>query len=133
MFHQDDTGWSNPRVLTIFALIFLCGVAFGAALTRSYLHRHLPPAHDMHEASIESASRFGLQRLKGELNLRPEQVQFITQELDEYRKYYQNIEEERLDVAEHGKQRILDRLDQDQKRKFNDLFSAPITAGQPSQ
>ena len=62
--------------------------------------------------------------------LTPEQLQFITQELDDYRKYYQNIEDERLDVAEHGKQRILDRLNEDQKRKFNDLFSKPIRAAQ---
>ena len=64
---------------------------------------------DSHEASIESAGHFGLQKLKAELDLSPEQLRFITQELDDYRKYYQNIEDERLDVAEHGKQRILDR------------------------
>jgi hypothetical protein len=130
MLSQNEAGWSNPRVLTIFAVIFLCGIAFGSALTRSYLHRHLVSARDRHEASIESASRFGLARLKTELNLTPEQTLFITQELDDYRKYYQNIEDERLDVAEHGKQRILDRLNEDQKRKFNDLFSAPMRAGQ---
>jgi hypothetical protein len=130
MQHQSEPGWSNPKVLTIFALIFLCGAAFGAALTRSYLHRHLPPSRDRHEASIESASHFGLLKLKTELNLTPEQLQFITQELDDYRKYYQNIEDERLDVAEHGKQRILDRLNDDQKRKFNDLFNSPSRAGQ---
>jgi len=128
MHQQREPGWSNPKVLTILALIFLCGSAFGAALTRSYLHRHLPPARDRHEASIESAGHFGLEKLKAELNLSPEQSQFITQELDDYRKYYQNIEEERLDVAEHGKQRILDRLNDQQKRKFNDLFSSPIRA-----
>jgi hypothetical protein len=129
MQHSSEPGWSNPRVLTIFALIFLCGIAFGSALTRSYLHRHIPPARDPHEASIESAGHFGLQKLKTQLNLTPEQLQFVTQELDDYRKYYQNIEEERLDVAEHGKQRILDRLNDEQKRKFNDLFSAPMRAG----
>ena len=128
MHQQREPGWSNPKVLTILALIFLCGSAFGAALTRSYLHRHLPPVRDRHEASIESAGHFGLEKLKTELNLTPEQSQFITQELDDYRKYYQNIEEERLDVAEHGKQRILDRLNDQQKRKFNDLFSSPIRA-----
>jgi hypothetical protein len=130
MQQHNQPGWSNPKVLTIFALIFLCGIAFGSALTRSYLHRHLASARDRHEAAIESASRFGLQNLKTELDLTPEQLRFITQELDDYRKYYQNIEDERLDVAEHGKQRILDRLSDHQKRKFNDLFSPPMRAGQ---
>jgi hypothetical protein len=87
------------------------------------------PARDPHEASIESAGHFGLEKLKTELDLTPEQLQFITQELDDYRKYYQNIEDERLDVAEHGKQRILNRLNDQQKRKFNDLFSPPMRAG----
>jgi len=128
MLHHSEPGWSNPRVLIIFALIFLCGIAFGSALTRSYLHRHMP-ARDPHEASIESAGHFGLEKLKTELDLTPEQLQFITQELDDYRKYYQNIEDERLDVAEHGKQRILNRLNDQQKRKFNDLFSPPMRAG----
>jgi hypothetical protein len=58
MHQQREPGWSNPKVLTIFALIFLCGSAFGAALTRSYLHRHLPPVRDRHEASIECAGHF---------------------------------------------------------------------------
>jgi hypothetical protein len=129
MPHQSEPGWSNPRVLTIFALIFLCGIAFGAALTRSYFHKHLV-SRDRHEASIESAGRFGLDKLNRELDLTPEQLRFITQELDDYRKYYQNIEDERLDVAEHGKQRILDRLNDQQKRKFNDLFNPPMRAGQ---
>lgn len=128
--HQSSQqpGWSNPKVLTIFALIFLCGIACGSVLTRSYLHRHLTSVRDRHEASIESAGRYGLQQLKTELNLTPEQLRFITQELDDYRKYYQNIEDERLDVAEHGKQRILDRLNPEQKRKFNDLFNVPMSA-----
>jgi len=126
MLHHNDAGWSNPKVLTIFGLIFLCGVAFGSALTRSYLHRHM-----RQEVPIESAGHFGLERLKTELNLTPAQVQFITQELDDYSKYYQNIEDERHDVAEHGKQRILDRLDDAQKRKFNGLFGQTMQASQP--
>jgi hypothetical protein len=128
---HSEPGWSNPRVLTIFSLIFLCGLAFGCALTRGYLHSHMPHG-DRHDVAIESARRVGLQNLKGELKLSPEQEHFITQELDDYSKYYQNIEDERRDVAEHGKQRILNVLDDAQKRKFNDLFSPEMRAdGQP--
>jgi hypothetical protein len=130
MERQNEPGWSNPKVLTIFALIFLCGAAFGGVLMRGYLHRHMPPARDRHEASIESARHFGLAHLKTELSLTDDQVRFITQELDDYSKYYQNIEDERHDVAEHGRQRILDKLTDEQKRKFNDLFSQPMRAGQ---
>ena len=128
MHSKNEPGWSNPKVLTIFALIFFCGAACGGALMRSYLHRI---QRDPHYLSIESASHMKLDLLKSELHLTPEQEHFVTQELDDYSKYYQNIEDERRDVAEHGRQRILDRLDQEQKRKFNDLFGQPMTAGQP--
>jgi hypothetical protein len=128
MLRKNAAGWSNPKVLTIFALIFLCGAAFGGALMRSYLHRL---QRDPHYLSIESASHMRLDRLKSELQLTTEQEHFVTQELDDYSKYYQNIEDERRDVAEHGRQRILDRLNEQQKRKFNDLFGQPERAGQP--
>jgi hypothetical protein len=45
--------------------------------------------------------------------------------LDAYGKYYQNIEDEREDVAEHGKQRILSVLNPDQKKRFLDLLKNP--------
>jgi len=131
MQSQSEPGWSNPRVLTIFSLIFLCGLAAGSALTRTYLHWSMPHS-DPHSVSIESAQRFGLQNLKRELKLSPEQEHFIMQELDDYSKYYQNIEDERHDVAEHGKQRILNALDTEQRRKFIELFTPPqISANRP--
>ncbi len=128
MQRETEPGWANPKVLTIFTLIFLCGAAFGGAVVRSYLHRI---QRDPHELSIESARHMGLGRLKTELQLTSEQEHFVTQELDDYSKYYQNIEDERRDVAEHGRQRILDRLNAEQKRKFNDLFGQPMQAAQP--
>jgi hypothetical protein len=128
MLRKSEAGWANPKVLTIFALIFLCGAAFGGAVMRSYLHRL---QRDPHDLSIESASHMKLERLKTELQLTPEQEHFVTQELDDYSKYYQNIEDERRDVAEHGRQRILDRLNKEQKQKFNDMFGQPERAAQP--
>ncbi len=128
MLRETEPGWSNPRVLTIFFFIFLCGAAFGGAVVRSYLHRI---QRDPHELSIEAARHMKLDLLKSELQLTPEQEHFVTQELDDYSKYYQNIEDERRDVAEHGRQRILDRLSAAQKRKFNDLFGQPMRAAQP--
>jgi hypothetical protein len=44
------------------------------------------------------------------------------QVLDDYGKYYQNIEDEREDVAEHGRRRILDTLTPDQQTRFNRIF-----------
>ena len=128
MLRKNEAGWTNPKVLTIFALIFLCGAAFGGAVMRSYLHR---VQRDPHDLRIESASHMKLERLRSELQLTPEQEHFVNQELDDYSKYYQNIEDERRDVAEHGRQRILDRLNKEQKQKFNDMFGQPERASQP--
>ena len=74
---------------------------------------------------MDAAQRYGLQRLKQTLNLSPEQERIVTKELDDYAKYYQNIEEEREDVAYHGREHILSVLNDDQKREFNTIFGQP--------
>ena len=77
MLREDDDGWSNPKVLTIFALIFLCGLAAGAAITRSYLHSRM--AGDGVTATMDAARRYGVTRLKTELSLTPVQEKTIMQ------------------------------------------------------
>jgi hypothetical protein len=118
MMRHNDAGWSNPKVLAIVAVVFLCGAAVGTAVTRQYLHSKMFPVH----ARVELAPHVNLQTMKATLNLTPDQEKIVTKELDDYAKYYQNIEEQREDVAEHGKQRILDVLDEQQKRRFNAMF-----------
>jgi hypothetical protein len=110
-------------VLVVLALIFLCGAAIGAAVTRTYLHSKMFPAPEQH--AIEQARRFGLQGLKTELHLTPEQERAITKILDDYGKYYQNIEDQRDDVAEMGRQRILEVLNDQQKKRFTEIFGQP--------
>jgi hypothetical protein len=112
MFRQDDAGWSNPRVLAVLAVVFLCGAAIGSTVTSHYLHSRF----------AASARSLDMQQLRAELALTPQQEKIVTKELDEYAKYYQNIEDEREDVAEHGKQRILDVLNPEQKKRFNEIF-----------
>jgi hypothetical protein len=103
------------------AVIFLCGAAFGSAVTRQYLHSKLFPPRQ--QQPMEVARHLGLSRLKAELNLSPDQEKIVTKELDDYAKYYQNIEEQREDVAELGKQRIMDVLNDQQKKRFLRLFN----------
>ncbi len=110
-------------MLAIIALIFLCGAAVGSALTRGYLHSIV--FRQTQGAAIDAARRVGLDRIRVELNLTPEQEQAVMKELDDYAKYYQNIEEEREDVAEHGRQRILSVLNDQQKKRFTEIFGQP--------
>jgi len=63
-----------------------------------------------------------LKELETKLNLSPEQEQTVTKELDDYAKYYQNIEEQREDVAAHGRQNILTVLTPEQARRFKQLL-----------
>jgi len=121
MMRHKGAGWSNPKVLAIVAVIFLCGAAFGSAVTRQYLHSKLFPPRQ--QEPMEAARHLGLARLKTELSLTSDQEKIVTKELDDYAKYYQNIEEQREDVAEVGKQRILNVLTEQQKKRFNEIFN----------
>lgn len=73
---------------------------------------------------IEAARSLPPDFLAQQLNLTAEQKKAVTGQLDEYAKYYQNIEEERSDVARHGVQAIMDCLNQDQRRLFAKMCGA---------
>jgi hypothetical protein len=123
MLRHNDAGWSNPKVLIVLVMIFVCGAAIGSAVTSRFLHTRMSAV--TRRAAMESAQRLGVQHLRDELGLTPEQNQTVMKVLDDYGKYYQNIEDEREDVAEHGKQRILSVLDARQKKRFLELLKDP--------
>jgi uncharacterized membrane protein YciS (DUF1049 family) len=120
MLRQRDTAWSNPKVLGILAVIFICGIACGSAVTQAFLHYRMRSGSSYE--NIERARQIGWQKLKDELKLTPLQVQIVTKELDDYAKYYQNIEDQREDVAALGTQHILNVLTPDQKKRFYKLL-----------
>lgn len=100
----------------------MCGAAFGAAITRGYIHsRWMPPAAP--PPVIERARHVGLGNLKIRLNLTAAQEQEIMKILDDYGKFYQNIEDEREDVAEYGSRRILSALTPEQRVQFNEMIA----------
>ena len=115
MLEDRDASWRSPKVLIILLIVFLCGTAFGSAGTRYFLHaRGTPTFTD----------------LKVKLGLSPEQERTVMKELDDYAKYYQNIEEERADVAEHGRQRIYFVLTPEQRKRFDQVFPILPTGSQ---
>jgi hypothetical protein len=113
MREDDDASWSNPKILLVLALIFLCGTAVGSAVTQRVIHSR---------ATRTKSMETQLRDLKSVLNLTAEQQQIVNKELDDYAKYYQNIEEERANVARFGKERIFQVLTPEQQKKFNDIF-----------
>lgn len=122
MLRHNDAGWSNPKVLTVLAVVFVCGAAVGSAITSGLLHNRSPLDRP---AAMERAHHIAVEHLRTELSLTPEQEQTVMKVLDDYGKYYQNIEDEREDVAEHGKKRILSVLNDQQKRRFLELLKNP--------
>lgn len=73
----------------------------------------------------------GLTEFKQELKLTPDQEKVVTEVLDDYAKYYQNLEQDRQDVAMHGKKRILDALRPDQRLRFERMFDVSALPVRP--
>ena len=132
MLRRRDASWSNPRVLAILAIIFVCGATCGAVVTRAVLHARMA-RRTSQQRTIDAARTYGLTRLRTELNLSPGQEAKITKLLDDYGKYYQNIEDEREDVAEHGRRHILDVLTPEQRKRFNEMFGSPGSQARAAQ
>lgn len=122
MARHGDATWSSPRVLSTLVIIFLCGTAFGSVCMRTYLRAHwaTPVAR---QSAIDQAQRVGLQTLATRLSLADAQKQEITKILDDYGKFYQNIEDERQDVAQDGIKRIFAVLNPEQRKIFNELLA----------
>lgn len=115
---NPDDGWHNPRVLGLFAVIFFCGLVCGAAAMNVYVHTIM----------VRPVPVVTARRLQDELHMSPEQRQEVDRVLDDYAKYFQNVEEQRESVAELGKQNILRVLKPDQQKRFLKIFQFPTAA-----
>ncbi len=93
----------------------------GAAGMREFVHRRVPVSN---QRVIEAARSVPPNLLATKLNLTPEQKKAVAFQLDEYAKYYQNIEEERSDIARHGVQAIMDCLNEEQRKQFAKMFGS---------
>jgi hypothetical protein len=100
------------------------GVASGAAITRSLLHAVMWP-----RPATVSTNASRVEDLNRQLNLTPEQKLIVMQVLDDYAKYYENLEEDRQNVAEHGKRQILMILNPEQQKRFLQIYRSPSLPG----
>ena len=98
-------GWS------ILTLVFLCGVLAGAVAMNLGVHQR------MHQSPFwkDSARTEYLKTVQKELDLTPEQTEQMASILDDFAKYYQT-------VLSDGKARILNILNDEQKRKFERML-----------
>jgi len=114
--------WQHPRIVTTLILVFVAGGASGALWMQLDLHKRL---HGVSTASSEptrsAAAKINLQRFQTELNLSTAQSEKIALVLDDFSKYYQELQEQTDDVRATGKTRILQILDPNQRDKFEKI------------
>jgi Spy/CpxP family protein refolding chaperone len=123
MISGDRISWSNPRVLAVLLLVFVTGTLSGAIayrVVRSRMARLSPPTSS--SPSWNNKEGF-LSRYKKELNLSDEQTAKMAKVLDDYKMYYQNLQEQLEEVRSTGKSEILKILDEAQRQKFEKLVA----------
>jgi hypothetical protein len=117
----DRASWQNPKVLTTLVIVFVTGALAGALCMRVGLHERLHPT----SASLnnpKSAKAF-LGRCQKELNLTPKQSEQMATVLDDYKMYYESLQDQLDEVRATGKSRILALLDDGQKAKFEKMLN----------
>lgn len=104
--------WRNPRVACVsaFTLVFLCGAMVGALAYSIANHRTAAGPF-----WSDTGKALYMERVKKELALTPAQVEQMETILDDFAKYYRT-------VLSDGKSRILQILDEGQRRKFDQLL-----------
>lgn len=76
----------------------------------------------LHKSSTPTSKEAVLQKFRTDLNLTPAQTEKISLILDDYRHYYQSVQDQQDDIRATGKMRILQELDPAQRDKFQKLM-----------
>ena len=108
--------WQNPRIFSTLLLVFLAGGAAGAVSMKFGLHELL------HKSTPPASKEAVLQKFRSDLNLTPAQTEKISLVLDDYRQYYQSLQDQLDDIRATGKMRILQELDPGQRDKFQKMI-----------
>lgn len=131
---------ANPRIVLTLAGVFLAGVGTGMLGMRYGLHDQLHPAAQATAPKQDDTAV--LERFRKELNLNDEQTHKLADVLEDYRHYYQNVQEQieemRLrdqidDLRSTGKNRILEILSPEQRAKFEKMTGVDPTAPSASK
>jgi cytochrome P450 len=113
---SERATWHNPRIFSSLLLVFLAGAATGAVSMKFGLHELL------HRSAAPTSKEAVLQKFRADLNLTPAQTEKISLILDDYRQYYQSVQDQQDDIRATGKMRILHELDAAQREKFQKMM-----------
>jgi Spy/CpxP family protein refolding chaperone len=118
MFDSDRPSWQNPKVLTTLVMVFMAGALAGAIAMQAGLHTEL---HRGTAYWRGEKTEFSYDQLKTELNLTPEQSDKLKTILDDFVKYHDDLEAQIEDVRATGRNRIVQILTPEQRKRFNQL------------
>lgn len=111
--------WQNPRILCILLLVFLCGATAGALAMRmgtgGSAYKKPPTSWPDNGITIE--------RFRRELSLSPDQSRQMETLLNDYLMLYQQVRDQMDSVRSDGKSKILQILNEEQRKKFLRLLS----------
>jgi len=119
MLATDRASWQNPRILALLLSVFLCGAVVGAIAMRSNhekLHRNTSSYW-----KDDKTQFFSYDKLKKDLNLTPDQSERLKTILDDFVKYHEDLEAQIEDVRATGKNRIMQMLTPEQRKRFAEL------------
>jgi Spy/CpxP family protein refolding chaperone len=118
MLASDRPAWQNPRIVTLLVLVFLTGAMAGAIGMRAGLHEKL---HSTVRYWRGEDGEFSYDQLKKDLNLTPDQAERLKIILDDFVKYHQDLEAQIEDVRATGRNRIVQMLTPEQRKRFEQL------------
>ena len=116
-------GRQNTRIISTLVLVFVAGAAAGALVMQLGLHDKLhrvtaaatPPARELsRNAAIE--------KFRTQLALSDDQTAKVSLVLEDYRQYYQSLQDQLDDLRATGKNRIMQILSPEQRAKYDKLM-----------
>ncbi len=120
MVAAERAPWQNPKIVSTLMVVFLAGAATGALTMQVGLHKllHRGPAR------ITSQNRDAiLNQFRTELGLTPTQTEKLASVLDDYRQYYQSVQDQLDDMRNTGKNQIMAILNPEQRQKFEKMMN----------
>jgi hypothetical protein len=118
MLASDQPTWQNPRILSTLVLVFLTGALAGAIGMRAGLHSGVQRSGTYWRGE---KVQFSYELLKRDLNLSADQSSKLKTILDDFAKYHDDLELQIDDVRATGRNRILQILTPEQRKRFEQL------------
>jgi hypothetical protein len=114
--------WQNPRILCTLLLVFLCGASAGALTVRLASNRAARGSSPAWKDGT-TGKEISLDRFRRELNLTGDQAKQMESILDDFFMYYQTLQAQMDEVRGSGKSRILNILNEEQRKRFEKMVS----------